>query len=265
MIFLNPEYVILLHQVNQKKDELTDKIIEKNRLLAFICRELKMNYMLKIGSLEYKKMLVEDDIKRTKRKIEIVKKLKIVTEKTEMRIEEKVRKEFAEDIKREQELFADINQAIEYSLKDPITEDELDDVEASFAVLVRTWNPYINLDMPEERRIMYGQAEKAYEEGNIDLLERYIKLIEDDEIIEQGEIGEMLYKYERYKRLIRDVNDVIKEIKSKFPYTEREMLEDEKLTRKRKNQINNETMLLQDELKEQEKILDDLIAKRRKM
>ena len=92
MIFLNPEYVILLHQVNQKKDELTDKIIEKDRLLAFICRELKMNYMLKIGSLEYKKMLVEDDIKRTKRKIEIVKKLKIVTEKTEMRIEEKVGK-----------------------------------------------------------------------------------------------------------------------------------------------------------------------------
>ena len=55
MIFVNPEYVVLLHQVNQKKDELTDKIVEKDRLLAFVCRELKMNYMLKIGSLEYKK------------------------------------------------------------------------------------------------------------------------------------------------------------------------------------------------------------------
>lgn len=265
MIFVNPEYVILLHQVNQKKDELTDKIVEKDRLLAFVCRELKMNYMLKIGSLEYKKMLIENDIKKTERKIEIVKKLKIVTEKTEVRVEEKIRKEFSEETKREQELFADINQAIEYSLKDPITDDELNDVEASFAVLVRSWNPYINMDLTEQRRIMYGQAEKAYEEGNIDLLERYINLVEEDEIVEQGEIGEMLFKYERYKRLIRDVNNVITEIKSKFPYTEKEMLESENLTRRRKNEINQETMLLQEELKEQEKILDDLIAKRRKL
>jgi hypothetical protein len=265
MIFVNPEYVVLLHQVNQKKDELTDKIVEKDRLLAFVCRELKMNYMLKIGSLEYKKMLIENDIKKTERKIEIVKKLKIVTEKTEVRVEEKIRKEFSEETKREQELFADINQAIEYSLKDPITDDKLNDVEASFAVLVRSWNPYINMDLPEQRRIMYGQAEKAYEEGNIDLLERYINLVEEDEIVEQGEIGEMLFKYERYKRLIRDVNNVITEIKSKFPYTEREMLESENLTRRRKNEINQETMLLQEELKEQEKILDDLIAKRRKL
>ena len=75
----------------------------------------------------------------------------------------------------------------------------------------------------------------------------------------------MLFKYERYKRLIRDVNNVITEIKSKFPYTEREMLESENLTRRRKNEINQETMLLQEDLKEQEKILDDLIAKRRKL
>ena len=101
MIFVNPEYVVLLHQVNQKKDELTDKIVEKDRLLAFVCRELKMNYMLKIGSLEYKKMLIENDIKKTERKIEIVKKLKIVTEKTEVRVEEKIRKEFSEETKRE--------------------------------------------------------------------------------------------------------------------------------------------------------------------
>ena len=43
------------------------------------------------------------------------------------------------------------------------------------------------------------------------------------------------------------------------------MLESENLTRRRKNEINQETMLLQEDLKEQEKILDDLIAKRRKL
>ena len=68
MVFLNPDYVIALYQVNTIKDRLTDKFVEKEYLKIFVVDEIKNEYMLRVGSLEYKKMLVENNIKKAKRK-----------------------------------------------------------------------------------------------------------------------------------------------------------------------------------------------------
>ena len=71
MVFLNPDYVIALYQVNTIKDRLTDKFVEKEYLKIFVVDEIKNEYMLRVGSLEYKKMLLENNIKKAKRKLEL--------------------------------------------------------------------------------------------------------------------------------------------------------------------------------------------------
>ena len=41
MIFINPEYGAYIYQVNHLKDLLTDKIVERDFLIHYYCKDLK--------------------------------------------------------------------------------------------------------------------------------------------------------------------------------------------------------------------------------
>lgn len=260
MLFVNPEYVVVLYNVNHLKDLLTDKIVEKDYLINYYCKSLKIDYMLKIGSLEYKRLIVQNKVKKIKRKIELINKLEYFQEEE---IDDILKSEFEEDSKIEREMFSDINIAIEYSLKESISSEEIENLNVTYSVLVRSWNPLLNKNLEERKKNLYKEAEKAYSDGNIRLLENYINIIEEDEIIQQGEINELLLEEERYKKLLKDVEETIRIIKNSFPYNERDFLMEEKLVRRRKDVINAETHSLEEELKDLEKNLSKLLKDRK--
>jgi hypothetical protein len=256
MIFLNPEYVTYMYEVNHLKDILTDKIVERDYLIHYYCKELKVDYMLKIGSLEYKKLLVENNVKKIKRKIELIKELEVFHEQE---IDEIIKNEFIENTEIEKEMFADINLAIDYSMDENITLDEIDDLNLLYSTIVRTWNPALNLGLSEQKLNLYKEAEKAYKVGNINLLEKYSNLIDDDDVIELGELNELKTAKERYNILLKENNELIRTIKNSFPYNERDILEDENLLRRRKDAINDETEELKEELTKLKKELENLL------
>ena len=138
MVFLNPDYVIALYQVNTIKDRLTDKFVEKEYLKIFVVDEIKNEYMLRVGSLEYKKMLLENNIKKAKRKLELQ-----VDNIEKNKIEELIKQEFKENTEKEIAMFNDIDNAINSSQKEPMTDKEVDELNFSFSILVRTWNPIL--------------------------------------------------------------------------------------------------------------------------
>ena len=102
MFFVNPEYVVALYNVNNLKDLLTDKIVEKDYLINYYCKNLKIDYMLKIGALEYKKLIAQNRVKKIKRKIELINSLEFFREEE---IDELLKKEFEENNKLEREMF----------------------------------------------------------------------------------------------------------------------------------------------------------------
>ena len=128
MFFVNPEYVVALYNVNNLKDLLTDKIVEKDYLINYYCKNLKIDYMLKIGALEYKKLIAQNRVKKIKRKIELINSLEFFREEE---IDELLKKEFEENNKLEREMFLDVNMAIEYSLKDNISDEEIEDLNVN--------------------------------------------------------------------------------------------------------------------------------------
>ena len=54
------------------------------------------------------------------------------------------------------------------------------------------------------------------------------------------------------------VDSLIRAIKNSFPYNEKEMLEDENLLRERKNELNSQVQLADEELKKLNKKLEKL-------
>lgn len=244
MVFLNPDYVIALYQVNTIKDRLTDKFVEKEYLKIFVVDEIKNEYMLRVGSLEYKKMLLENNIKKAKRKLELQ-----ADSIEKNKIEELIKQEFKENTEKEIAMFNDIDNAINSSQKEPMTDKEVDELNFSFSILVRTWNPILNPDLSDQTKSLYAKAKKVYKEGNEKLLDRYVDLIDDKDIVQQGEIDELMQEYERYQKLLKDTEEEIKTIKNTFPFTELSMLENENLVRRKKDELNEEIAKLQEEYK----------------
>ena len=145
------------------------------------------------------------------------------------------------------------------NLKDNLTDDEIEDLNVTYSVIVRSWNPILNTELSDRKIRLYKEAEKAYSEGNIKLLESYANIIDEDEIIEQGEIKYLKEKEKKYQQLLGEAEEVLKIIKNSFPYTEKDVLTEERETRKRKDKINKDVQELEEEIKMLEKDLLKLL------
>ena len=58
---------------NDIKDSIARKVVEKEYLINYECKSLKVDFLLNIGTLEYKRYSLKNRINKTKRKIELLK------------------------------------------------------------------------------------------------------------------------------------------------------------------------------------------------
>ena len=66
MVIIHPEYALLLVEINDLKNEIANLIVERDWLICYACKEVRIDYTLKIGSLEYKLYLIEKLLKQRK-------------------------------------------------------------------------------------------------------------------------------------------------------------------------------------------------------
>lgn len=70
-IIVSPEYLKLLEEIKQLKEDLASLYEERDELIYHICKNIETEYMSKIGVLEYKLYEFQCKILRIKRKIEL--------------------------------------------------------------------------------------------------------------------------------------------------------------------------------------------------
>ncbi len=71
MVVVHPEYAYLILDLNDLKEEIADLIVERDLLLNYVCIEIQMDYMLKIGALEYKLLICRKSVSKKFEKIRI--------------------------------------------------------------------------------------------------------------------------------------------------------------------------------------------------
>lgn len=258
MYFVDPKFAKMIYEINDLKTEAATKIVERDSLIYHVCKNLKIDYMLKIGSLEYKLFKVQNENLIIKRKIEIIKdEISSGKEFDVENIDKKVKVEFSEFEKIEKNMLEDIDISIDLSMSEILDSEEIEKINTIYLELQKRYNPILNIHTKEEDFEMLKKIEKIYRVGNIKKLENILKETNQEMLIDDIENLEKLQK--RYNEIIKENIRMITKIKNTFPYNQKNLLENESLTRRKKNEINELIYFNENEINVLKKELENII------
>ena len=115
-VIVFPDFEKLKSEVEKMRTELSMLLLERDELQFVICKNIETEYMLKLGSIEYKAYKAQCAALRLKRKIELIQAKKNRQEKVIISaIEETLDSEFAEYQKQLNEQIDKMNDALKRS------------------------------------------------------------------------------------------------------------------------------------------------------
>ena len=257
MVVVSPEFAKLVAETNESKEKLCKLIVERESLVFHVCKNLKVDYMLKVASLEYNLMKIQNEVLKNKRLVELynqnIDELKINREEVEDKINKKVALEFLEFNRIEKKQLEDIDIAIDLSMTNLLEKDEIEELNGYYLKLQRVLNPALKLKSKIQDDELFDSVEKLYKKGNIKKLKRIAEEYIEEPVVDELDNLEKLKS--RYDILIKENQKVITKIKTSFPYNQKVMLEDENLYRRKKDSLNEKIFTITEE---NEKIKKDL-------
>lgn len=261
MVVVHPEYAILILEINDLKEEIADLMVERDMLKCYVCKDIQIDYMLKIGALEYKLVVAENNYEKNLRKWEIIKEKlnKNLTVNLEA-IDRKVNAEFKKQTKIEQNMSEDIDFAIEMSSLELFDYDMLEEMNLDYFKLQKLYNPIFDLEFSDEKAKMYSKIERYYKKGNYKKLHKLAENYDADDIF-QDEISNLKILKDRFMEIVKEKNKEIRKIKNSFPYNQKIILEDENLYRRKKDSMNKEIAEINIETKKIEKKINNKLKK----
>lgn len=261
MVVVHPEYAMLILEINDLKEEIADLIVERDMIKCYVCRDIQIDYMLKIGALEYKLIVAENNYEKNLRKLEIIKekiaKKSIVNMEA---IERTINREFKRQNKIEADMSEDIDLAIEMSSMELFDYDIVDEMNVDYFKLQKLYNPIFDLDSSIEKAKTYQKIEKHYKKGNYKKIHKLAESYDADDIF-QDEISNLKKLREKYIEVLKIIKREIRKLKNSFPYNQKIILEDENLYRRKKDSLNREIIDINNETKKIEKKIKNQLKK----
>lgn len=247
MIILHPEFLKVINNINELKESIADLLEEKDYLTYYTCKNIEVDYMLKVGFLESKLLELEVKIEKAKKRIKLIE--GYINEEKEINnveIEEKLSKDFSEIENELNEMKKMVNFAFEYCNTDKydISEEDIKEIRDVYRDVLRKLHPDINPNITADERKILFQATQYYEERNLKFLRSLKSLcIREktlEETIEIDELEKLQERKKRYEKIRRNILRSINCMKTIFPYNQIIFLRDENLVKKRKDEINEE-------------------------
>ena len=241
-IIVFPEFEELKQKVERLRTELSMLLLERYELQFVICKNIEAAYMLKLGSLEYKAYKAQCTFLRLKRKLELTQARKNRQEKVIISdIEEILDKEFAEYQDRLNEQINKMNLAIERSKGTPLSDEENKELKKIYRKIVKSIHPDINPDITESERTLFENAVEAYKNGDLSTLRIIGEMVAESKVPEKSvdAITALRETVDNLEKMLVDIQADISEIKSSYPYTMKDLVEDEKKIEERRAEIEN--------------------------
>jgi hypothetical protein len=242
-IILNPEYEKLIKEIKILKDELTSLYEEQDELKYHICKNLKIDYMNKLGSYEYKAYEFEIKVLRLRRKIELYQQKINRQEKViDEDIEKILNTEYEEYKQKLDEMYKDLEIARELGNCPTLSEEESKELKRIYRKLIKKLHPDLNKDESNKNIDLLNKVKEAYELGDLKAM-RNLEILSEEivekEEVELGELDELKNKKQRYISIRNDILENIKNIKDSFPYNIKNFLKDEKAIKERQEELKD--------------------------
>lgn len=241
-IIIFPDFEKLKNEVEKIRTELSMLLLERDELQFVICRNIETAYMLKLGGLEYKAYEAQCTALRLKRKIELIQAKKNRQEKVVLSaIEETLKTEFAEYQKRLNEQIEKMNKALERSKCKVLTDEENREIKKIYRKIVKELHPDLNPDISAEKVQLFNNAVNAYKNGDLNALKIINEMVGDGMQPEQSKdaMTQLIEEKEHLLSLLKPIKDSIEDIKSKYPYNLKAIVESEKKTEQMRHELEH--------------------------
>lgn len=257
MVVVHPEYALLILEVNDLKEQIANLIVERDMLINFYCKDIELDYILKIGALEYKLIIAENNYLKNLKKLEIIKQKQAKKQKVNIiNIEKKINSEFKKQTKVEEGMSKSIDLAIEISATEPFDYDLIEEMNVDYFKLQKKYNPIFATSNIDEMNKIFNKIEKYYKKCDFKKLHKLAESCDSEEIF-QDEICNLKKIKENYTEILKDCKKQIRKIKNNFPYNQKMILEDENLYRRKKDSINRKITEINMQNKKIEKKIND--------
>ena len=240
-ILFFPDFEKSKAEVEELRAELSMLILEHDELIHVECRNIETQYMLEIGSLEYKMYELECDVMRLKRKAELLRANADRPEKTALPdIEKRLDTEFAEYEEKLSERLAQINEALEHSRGRLPTEEEAGELKELYRKIVLALHPDLNPGLGEEKVKLFRHAAEAYKNGNLRHLRVIGNMVAEPALSREkpDAFRHLKEEKERLAELVGGMKERIARIKSEFPYSMKAFLQNPERVEARKAERN---------------------------
>ena len=261
-VIINPEYLKLIEEVKQLKEDIANLYEEKDELLYHTCKIIETEYMSKVGVLEYKLYEFQCKILRLKRKIELyqinINRQEVPNEKE---IEENLDAEYKEYEKKLNKMSNDIQEALDRKNCSFLSEEDGKELKNIYRRLIKKLHPDLNKESSEKNKNLFLQVTRAYENGDLETLKNLELLtneIVEKENIETGEFEELKNSKLKYKEIVKELLETIKKIKESYPYNKKEFLKSDILVQKKKEKLLQQMEMYKEVYINLEKILKEL-------
>lgn len=241
-VIVLPDFQKLKDEVEKMRTELSMLLLERDELQFVICKNIETEYMLKLGGIEFKAYEAQCAALRLKRKIELIQAKKNRQEKVILSfIEETLDNEFAEYQKRLDEQINKMNDALKRSKAEVLSDDENKELKKLYRKVVKALHPDINPDVTQAQINLFDNAVQAYKNGDLNSLRIIGEMVGGEPVPEQHKdaMKQLVEERDRLQSLLKSIRDSIDKIKSDYPYTMKEILEDREKTEQKKQELES--------------------------
>lgn len=249
-------------RIKELKKTLESLVFERDSLEFVVCENIKTEYLLTFGSLEYKIYKTYCHYLRLKRKRDMIQAKKNRQEKIKLEeIEDKLDEEFADYKKKLDEKIGEINEALSRAKAEVLSEEETKLLKKFYKNIVKKLHPDINPSVTDAEKELFYKATEAYKDGDLPSLQIIYDLVCSDQDIEDGNLsGKSLDdEVKRLEDLVGQIQDYINIIKSTPPYTWKIYLEDEKKKRDKLRSLEADLKSFEEAVRTQEEAIKDLM------
>ena len=237
-----PDFEKLKNEIEKMRTELSMLLLERDELQFVICKNIETEYMLKLGSIEYKAYEAQCAVLRLKRKIELIQAKKNRQEKVIVSaIEETLDNEFAEYQKQLDEQIDKMNDALKRSKAEVLSDEDNKELKKLYRKIVKALHPDINPDVSQAQVQLFDNAVSAYKNGDLNTLRIIGEMVGNNPLSEQHKdaMTQLVEERERLQGLLKSIRESIDNIKSEYPYTMKDILEDTEKTEQKKQELEN--------------------------